>query len=270
MAILDTDETEIESIILSLRSDSSTGCDGISPSVLKSSREFIIPAVTHICNTSFRTGVFPKALKKALVHPIYKSGDKNNLANYKPISILTTLSKILEKLLNNRLIKFLNKNNIISNHQYGFRAGMSTEDAVVDLLEHITKQLDQGLKCVGIFLDLRKAFDTGYTPALLTKLNNVGVRGVAHDIFSDYLTDRFQRVSINGLMSSEARIEYGVPQGSVIGPTLFLLYINQLCDISLPNCKVFTYADDTAVVIHGSNWAEVKSIAESNLIIINN
>lgn len=270
MAILETDESEIESVIMSLRTDSSTGCDGISPSILKSNKKCLIPIITHLCNISLRSGVFPKAFKKALVHPIHKSGDKSDIANYRPISILTTLSKILEKLLNKRLIKFLNKNNIISNNQYGFRAGISTEDAVVGLVDHITMKLDQGLKCVGIFLDLQKAFDTVYIPALLSKLQNVGVRGVAHDIYSDYLSDRCQRVLLNGHTSDEARIEYGVPQGSILGPTLFLLYINQLCDMCLPNCKIFTYADDTAVVIHGQNWAEIKFIAESNLTIINN
>lgn len=106
MAILDTDETEIESIIMSLRLNSSTGCDGISPSVLKSNKELLIPIITHIFNSCLRSGIFPNAFKKTLLHPIYKSGEKNNIANYRPISILTTLSKVLEKLLNKRLLNF--------------------------------------------------------------------------------------------------------------------------------------------------------------------
>lgn len=270
MVILETDEIEIESIIMGLRSDSATGWDGLSPSILKSIRNFIIPSITHIANTAFRTGVFPNACKKALVHPIYKNGNRSIISNYRPISVLSTISKILEKLLNRRLINYLNKNNIVSAQQYGFRPGISTEDAVVDLASHITSALDQGLKCTGVFLDLQKAFDTVHIPALLSKLDSVGVRGIALNIFRDYLRNRSQRVVINGLQSGEASIEYGVPQGSILGPTLFQIYINQLCDLNLPNCKIFTYADDTALVFQGSSWADVKSTAEDNLAIVSN
>lgn len=269
MVLFDTDHAEIENIIINLRSGSAVGWDGISSSILKSNRQFLVPVITHICNIAFHSGIFPNAYKKALLHPIFKSGDKSNSANYRPISVLSTLSKIMEKLLNKRLMQFLIKNDILSDHQYGFRTNLSTEDAVIDLTTHITNKLDQGQKCMGIFLDLQKAFDTVDIPILLSKLHSLGIRGITHDIFRDYLSNRRQSVIINGSVSDEKTIEYGVPQGSIIGPTLFLIYINQLCNINLPNCKIFTYADDTALVIHGSDWSEIKSTAEHNLMIVN-
>ncbi|KAG7304079.1 hypothetical protein JYU34_011009 [Plutella xylostella] len=191
------------------------------------------------------------------------SGTRVN--NYRPISVLTVLSKILEKILNRKLVNHLDKNNIISENQFGFRSGRSTEDAVHTLTDHIVKGLDSGLKTVGIFLDLCKAFDTVSIPLLLCKMERCGIRGIALDLFTDYLQDRTQRVVIGEHISDEQPISFGVPQGSVLGPTLFLIYINELCDFNIKNSKIITYADDTVLLVQAKSWDEVHYFAESSL-----
>lgn len=268
LTILDVDVNEINKIILGLRNDSAVGWDGISASVIKSSRLALAPIITHVCQLCLSAGVFPNTLKKALVHPIHKGGEKDNMTNYRPISVLTTMSKILEKVLNDRLVGFLTKYNIIAQNQYGFCKGKSTEDAVLHLTEKISKTLDKKSKCIGIFLDLKKAFDTVSMPLLINKLSRVGIRGLALDIFKDYLTQRSQRVKIDHYLSRDASLTYGVPQGSILGPTLFLLYINDLCKLSIPNCNIVTYADDTALLVDGITWDTARIHAERSLEVV--
>lgn len=162
--LLDTDPQEVSSILSNLDNSSSTGWDNISTKFLKSNRQSLVPILTHIYNICFSKGVFPNAFKLAIVHPIFKSGNKDEISNYRPISVLTTLSKILEKLLNSRLKNYLNEKNILSDFQFGFRNGRSTEDAVLALTDKIVKHLDRKEKCIGAFLDLSKAFDTVSIP----------------------------------------------------------------------------------------------------------
>ncbi|RVE51752.1 hypothetical protein evm_003555 [Chilo suppressalis] len=149
--------------------------------------------------------------------------------------------------------------------QYGFRAKTSTEDAVLDLTSNIYKHLDNKRKCIAVFLDLQKAFDTVSIPILLCRLENLGIRGVALNWFKDYLQNRSQTVRLGGHFSESASCNYGVPQGSTLGPTLFLAYINGLCKIHLKKGELFMFADDTALVFYGSSWNEVKITAEKGL-----
>lgn len=268
MAMFTVDSDEIEHTILNLKDKCAVGWDGISTTLVKASRHILIPLLCHIFNASLTTGIFPQSFKKAIVHPIFKSGDRDSVTNYRPISVLTVFSKIFEKIINKRLIKFLNKHTILSNNQFGFRRGRSTEDAVLQLSDTIVKNFDKKFKTVGIFLDLSKAFDTVSVPILLDKLESIGVRGVVHDLFRSYLTNRTQLVSIDGLNSSEKYLHFGVPQGSVLGPTLFLIYVNELCDLSIPNCKIITYADDTVLLVHGRSWIEVQNQSENALRVV--
>lgn len=197
MFLAPTDFREIDKIILNLRINSASGLDAIPPIIFRGSHTILCSMIAHICNLSFSAGVFPDICKKAVVVPVHKGGDVDSISNYRPISLLGTISKIIEKVFNTRLTSFLEKNNIIAASQYGFRAGKNTEDAISSLTESITKNLDSGRKCVGIFLDLKKAFDTVSIPLLLLKLEALGIRGLALAWLRDNLKDRSQVVRVD-------------------------------------------------------------------------
>lgn len=263
--LLPVTNEEVECIILSLRDNCAVGWDNIPTKILRQNAKILAPAIAHICNVSMATGIFPSAFKKATVHPIYKSGDRGRVDNYRPISILTALSKILERLINLRLVKYLEDKHLLSPNQFGFRRNRSATDAVHDLTTHIARNLDSGNKCVGVFLDFKKAFDTVSIPILLQRLESLGIRGTQLELFTSYLSERKQCVVIDGHPSSYLPIEYGVPQGSILGPTLFLVYINGLCSLNLPECKIISYADDTALLFTADNWKLAFDHAQAGL-----
>lgn len=260
--LLDTDQHEVESILMNLKSDSAPGWDNISSKLLKNIRQVVVPILTHICNLCFKQGVFPNSLKQSIITPVHKGGDIDDINNYRPISVLTAISKVLEKLLNLRLINYLNKYDLLSPSQYGFRQGKSTEDAVTALTSSIVDQIDKGKKSIAVFIDLKKAFDTVSIPILIKKLERIGIRGLPLNVFIDYLTNRRQKVRIDNYISQNNDVTCGVPQGSVLGPTLFLIYINDLCNLCISDAKIFAYADDTAVVFSGTSWKNVTRSTE--------
>lgn len=266
--LLDTDVQEVHSVLMNLKSESAPGWDGIQTKFLKMVSPIIVPVITHLTNLCFRNGVFPSCLKKSIVTPVHKGGETDNVNNFRPISVLPAVSKILEKLINSRLIDYLDKFNILSNTQFGFRKGKSTEDAVVALTNLVTQKLDKGMKSLAIFLDLKKAFDTVSLPILVRKMEGVGIRGTPLRLLTSYLHDRTQRVKINNYTSNDAHISYGVPQGSVLGPTLFLIYLNGLTSLSLPHGHIFSYADDTAIIFSNASWQSVFTIAEKGLNVV--
>lgn len=212
-------------------------------------------------------GVFPDCLKIAKVIPVYKSGDASDPSNFRPISTLSTFSKIFEKLLVNRFISFINQNNILYKYQYGFRKGCSTTTATVELVEFLLSKIDS--KCIvgGLFLDLKKAFDKLTHRILLQKLECYGFRGLANDIIKSYLTDRQQFVAIDGCRSSLQTVNVGVPQGSNIGPLLFLIYINDLGNLPLQGIPRL-FADDTAIFYPSNDTPSIISSINSDLQIL--
>ena len=224
--------------------------------LLKKIIPHILTPLRHICNTSLEQGIFPDEMKIARIIPLFKSGDKQNVSNYRPISLLPQFSKILEKIFNNRLMNFLNSNNLLYLRQYGFRKNMSTSMAIMELVENITTAMDNGKFTIGVFIDLKKAFDTVDHSILVTKLDHYGIRGVAKQWLSSYLENRKQYVCFNGTDSGFLPITCGVPQGSILGPTLFLLYVNDLCNVSTRLTSIL-FADDASCFIEGTDLADM-------------
>jgi hypothetical protein len=269
--LLDTDEEEVEKIIMSLKDNCAVGWDSISNKIIKQFRHILVKPLTHIFRICLSTGHFPKCLKKAVVVPIYKSGKKDQVTNYRPISLLPSLSKILEKIINNRLTKYLEDKLILSKMQFGFRPKVSTADAVCYLTDYLVENLDRGKHTIGIFLDLAKAFDTISIPILLRKLETLGIRDNQLKLFSSYLEDRSQCVKIGNFFSDDQNnTSFGIPQGSILGPTLFLIYINDLCNLQLNNGIVLSYADDTALLFSADSEADVHKFAQQGLNVVTN
>ena len=226
--------------------DSACGWDNFDSKVIKySSTEFINPFL-HICNLSLEKGVFPRQLKIAKVIPLFKSGDDMLFSNYRPVSILPIFSKILERIMYNRLIIYIEK--MLNSNQFGFRKDHSAAMALMCLVDKISKAIENGEFVLGLFLDFSKAFDTVNYDILFMKLEHYGIRGCCLQWFKSYLIDRVQYVSYNNHDSSTKPVKCGVPQGSILGPLLFLIYVNDLSSVSSALLDIM-FADDTNVFL---------------------
>lgn len=258
---------EIEKYIDNLKPSNSKGNDGLSCDTLKKIKQHVLTPLQHIFNICLKNGQFPEQFKISTIIPIHKSGDTNKLDNYRPISLVSNLSKIFEKCIKFRVIEHLEKYKILSKNQYGFRKDLSTEDAIYELTKKIYSSIDKKKKCLAIFLDLRKAFDTVNHNLLITKINQLGFKKDTLKLLSNYLKDRTQKTKIGNNYSSESKIKNGVPQGTVLGPILFLIYINDLCNFVIPG-KIVSYADDTAIIVDGNHWKETFSKATDCISLI--
>lgn len=258
-----TNEMEVLDIIKELKPKKSPGFDNIRSEVIKEVAKEISKPLTSLINKCFENECFPKPLKDGIIKPLYKSGEKLEIINYRPISLISSIAKIIEKILKRRITKFLDKHKIISNHQYGFREGRSTEDAILKLTSHLYKALDSKTPALCIFVDLSKAFDTVSHKKLLEKIKCYGLRGKVYNILKSYLSNREQYVEIDGTLSSSRTITYGVPQGTVLGPLLFTIYINSLLHIDTAG-TILSFADDTAILYTEKTWELLKTKTESD------
>ena len=268
MYLYKINQKEIRDAIHNIKSSNSSGPDDITSSFVKISAPILIPALDRIFNLSISTGVYPDNLKVAKVIPIHKKGDSTSVNNYRPISILNTVNKIFEKILHTRLSTYIENSDLLYKYQFGFRKNHSTELALIEMVDQIKMSLDAGNITCGIFVDLSKAFDTVNHEILIGKLEHYGITGVALELFKSYLENREQYVSLNSLKSNTKAINCGVPQGSVLGPLLFILFINDLPNCSpIGNFRIF--ADDTNVFIHGTNIEELIIACRDIMIALN-
>ncbi len=257
---------EIRSIISKLK-NSSPGWDEIPAQYAKLCIDYYIEPLTHVINMSLIEGIFPSELKLAKVVPVFKGGDSSNISNYRPISVLSFFSKIFEKVMYNYVLNFMEKNKVLYKHQFGFRQNHSCQQAIITLIEKITSCLDTGDLVIGVFIDLKKAFDTVNHKILLKKLHAYGIRGSFYRWFESYLSDRSQYVTYNGCKSKTECIACGVPQGSILGPLLFIIYMNDICNVSN---LLFTilYADDTCVLLNGKDLIELYNALNVELALL--
>lgn len=237
-----TNEEEVLKVIASLKNTESSGIDGIKTKVIKMCAKHLAKPLADLINESFLVGTFPNIFKVNKVFPVYKKGIKNDKNNYRQISLTSVFSKIIEIIFKIRLMEYIETNNILCRQQYGFRARSNTQAALFDLVAELQAG-QKNTKKSSLFLDLSKAFDCVNHQILLIKLEKIGFSGSSLNWISSYLQGRKQMVVINGVSSNPQSVQLGVPQGSILGPILFLLYINSLESIGLKG-ELFLYADD--------------------------
>ena len=236
----------------------------ISSSLLKDCISCICQPLLYICNLSLDTGIFPDQLKISKVIPIFKKGTKTEMSNYRPISITNPIAKIIERLLHVRMTNYLEKFKILYDFQFGFRKNYSTSIAVIDVVNMIQNELFQGNYVLGVFMDLQKAFDTVNIQILLAKLEHYGFRGPYLDWFNSYLTNRLQFTEVNGASSLSRTVTCGIPQGTVLGPLLFLLYINDIAN-SVTKSQIKLFADDSNLFVISENPKTLFNLANNEL-----
>lgn len=262
-------ETEVKKAFSGLKERKAIGVDGIGNRILKECAEFLSPIVTKIIQKSFDTGSYPEVLKLARVVPVFKSGNPEDCTNYRPISVLTGLNKVFEVVLNERLLSFLRRTNFLTHAQYGFRQKSNTTTAAYEVVNFVSGNLDKKFVKVvsGLFLDLSKAFDLVDHQLLLEKLYKAGIRGPMYDLLKSYLTNRKQQVSVGEATSQVRALEVGVAQGSVLGPLLFLIFVNDLTDLPLIG-RIYMYADDCVLFYPGSNTTFTTDQMNQDLILL--
>ena len=249
---------EVKELLKNLKENSAPGPDNVACKILKECRESLSLPIFIIMKKSFESGCLPVNWLRANITSIFKKGKRDEPLNYRPISLTSVICKLMEKILRKRIIEHLENNNIFSAHQHGFRAHRSCLTALLEYFEDITKALDENVPIDAVYLDCQKAFDSVPTKRLLTKVHAVGIRGKLYEWIKAFLTGREQRVQIRGESSSWCNVTSGVPQGSVLGPVLFLIYINDIVMNIESTIKIF--ADDAKV------YRKIRSFEDSAIL----
>ena len=262
-------EDTIGKIIDNMKIDVATGQDGIPSKIIKDSKDTIVPYLTKIINLGYKHNTFPQNMKVAVIKPLHKKEDKNNMGNYRPISILPVLSKIIEKSATNQLVKYFEDNNLLSPYQHAYRKGHSTTTCLAEVINYVHNLTDKKKHCAIVSLDLSKAFDSINHQLLLNKLLQLQLSDSTIKWIDSYLSNRKQKTRFEKYISTEETVKSGVPQGSIIGPLLFLTFTNDLYPAFQDKCKIVSYADDTQLIVHADELSmltkkieEVISIAQ--------
>lgn len=258
-------EQDVRQCVMGIRGGSAPGCDDIPVNLIKNNIDILLTPLCHIINCSFRTGIFPDLFKLAKVIPLHKSGSKVDLNNYRPISLLSIFSKVIEKCFKKQLTNYIKTNNLLTEFQFGFRDDCNSENCFYRLSDFLRVGINNNKYILLLFVDLTKAFDSIDRSILMRKLYKYGIAGIAHSWINSYLSERKQIVSINNTYSNVQGIDYGVVQGSTLGPVLFLLYINDIIESNIMG-KILLFADDTAVYFEGDSWREVYRTANSGVV----
>lgn len=274
------EDNELDKILASFENKFSVGYDDIPMPILKSSKLYLIKPLAHIINSSFVCGIFPDKLKISRVKAVFKKGNKTDPSNYRPISLISSFSKLFERVMATRLMEYLETNQLLDDAQHGFRSGKSVVTAGSELIESIITALDRGDNTVGIFMDLTKAFDSVCHDKLICTLQGLGISGRSLNWFGSYLQGRKQYVEISyvnklnkivKVKSSMETVSYGVPQGSILGPILFLCYLKGLPSLISPiHSKLCLYADDSNLIVNRKTKEEVEITAHNQLTTIKN
>ena len=260
-------EDVISKLIGNLSIRKATGLDGLSARFLKDGESVISSPLSHIINLSLRLGCVPDEMKTARVIPLYKKKSKTDPGNYRPVSILTIVSKILERVTYNQIESYMKSENLFYSFQSGFRSSFSTDTCLTHLTDQIRFQMDRGFYTGMVMIDLQKAFDTVDHDILLQKLKALGFDPLAIKWFESYLKGRNQKTEINGIFSDPRVVPCGVPQGSILGPLLFLLYINDM--EAAVSCQLILYADDSALLVSGKDVNKIEQQLGNELSSLN-
>ena len=262
-----TTTEEVQKLIDKTPRNKATGLDTIPICILKDTLPVILKSFCHLVNLSLKEGIIPTEWKCAKITPLFKGGDPANPANYRPISVLPVASKILEKIVFKQAYSYLNNNNLLIKNQFGFRPKFSSEMALLNLTENINKAIDDGKVVAIVTLDLLKAFDMVPFDILIKKLKLFGFSENVIQWFVNYFTQRKQSTVVNGNKSEESEVNCGVPQGSILGPLLFIMYMNDLPQV-IRNCKVSLYADDTCIYFASNDPGELEKAINDDLSAI--
>ena len=247
-----------------LNNNKASGPDDLKPKLVKTCKLQFLKPLTILYNKSIEQGVYPSDFKLSKVIALYKKESRSMPSNYRPISLLNCFNKIFEKLIYSQMIRFIDKHKILYVNQYGFRRGFSTTLALIDVIDTLKQALDRQEYAIGIFLDLEKAFDTICHAILLTKLEHYGFRGHVNNFIKSYLSNRKQYTLVNGKKSKLGVNKFGVPQGSILGPLFFLLFINDI-SYAMRTCKGKLFADDTCLLLHHKMIQTLIRNAENSL-----